>query len=74
MFYYVYVLQSVKDGNRYVGYTNNLKNRVKEHFGAKSFSTKSRLPFKLIYFEACLSQEDATRRERYLKTTQGRRV
>lgn len=73
MFYYVYVLESGKDNDRYIGYTTNLKRRLEEHKRGKSFSTKFRLPFKLIFFEACLSYLDAKRRENYFKTTQGRR-
>ena len=72
-FYYVYVLESLKDEKRYIGYSNNLKKRLEEHRKGLSFSTKFRLPFKLIYFEGCLNEEDAKRREQYLKTTQGRR-
>ena len=71
--FFVYVLESLKDREKYIGYTTNLKRRIEEHNQGKSFSTKFRLPFKLIYFEASLSSEDAKRRERYLKTTQGRR-
>lgn len=73
MFFYVYVLESLKDKERYIGYTNNLKRRLEEHKNGLSFSTKYRLPFKLIYFEGCLNENDAKRREGYLKTTQGRR-
>jgi len=73
VFFYVYVLESLKDGERYIGCTNNLKRRLKEHTEGLSFSTKFRLPFRLIYFEGCLNEEDAKRREDYLKTTQGRR-
>ncbi|OGK19246.1 excinuclease ABC subunit C [Candidatus Roizmanbacteria bacterium RIFCSPLOWO2_12_FULL_40_12] len=73
MFFYIYVLESLKDGNRYIGYTADFKKRVKEHEDGKNFSTKFRVPFRLIYFEGCLDQSDAKRRERYLKTTQGRR-
>ena len=73
MFFYTYVLESLKDGLRYVGYTANLKKRIKEHQEGYNFSTKFRRPFKLIYFEGCLNQQDAKRREGYLKTTQGRR-
>ena len=73
VFFYVYVLESLKDGERYIGCTSNLKKRLEEHKKGLSFSTKFRLPFKLIYFEGCLNQEDAKRREDYLKTTQGRR-
>ncbi len=73
MFFYVYVLESLKDGNRYIGYTNNLRKRIEEHKKCLSFATKHRLPFKLIYFEGCLNQDDAKRRENYLKSSQGRR-
>lgn len=73
VFFYTYVLESLKDSDRYIGYTDNLKRRIEEHKKGLSFATKFRLPFKLIYFEGCLNQEDAKRREDYLKTTQGRR-
>jgi putative endonuclease len=73
MFFYVYVLESLKDSKKYIGYTSNLKRRLEEHLTGKTFSTKFRLPFKLIYFEGCLHSEDAKRREKYLKTTQGNR-
>jgi putative endonuclease len=69
----VYVLESLKDFNRYTGYTNNLRKRLKEHNSGLNLSTKFRLPFQLIYFEGCLNEEDARRKEKYLKTTQGRR-
>ena len=73
LFHYVYVLESALDAKRYIGYTHNLKRRLEEHESGKSFATKSRRPFKLVYFEGCLHSEDAKRRERYLKTTQGLR-
>lgn len=73
VFFYAYVLESQRDGKRYIGYTNNPKKRLEEHNKGKSFSTKPRLPLKLIYFEGCLNEEDAKRREDYLKSTQGRR-
>ncbi|MBI2003548.1 MAG: GIY-YIG nuclease family protein [Parcubacteria group bacterium] len=73
MFFYTYVLKSIKDSKLYIGYTNNLKKRIEEHKKGLNLSTKFRLPFKLIYYEACLNEQDAKRREHYLKTTQGRR-
>lgn len=73
MFYYIYVLESLGDHDLYIGYTVNLKRRILEHDRGLSFSTKSRIPFKLIHSEACLNELDAKRREKYLKTTQGRR-
>jgi len=72
-FYYVYVLRSLKDGNFYVGYTNDLRQRVKEHQAGACISTKARLPVELVYYEACLNQQDATRREKYLKSSWGKR-
>lgn len=72
-FYYVYVLQSLRDKNFYIGYTNDLKRRLMEHNKGLSFSTKPRLPLKLIYYEACLNREDAKKREKYFKSTFGRR-
>jgi len=73
VFFYTYALESIKDGDKYIGHTQNLKKRLEEHNKGLSFSTKFSLPFKLIYFEGCLNERDAKRRENYLKTTQGRR-
>jgi len=70
--YYTYILKSKKDGNYYTGYTKDLKLRFEEHCKGKVKSTKHRLPVKLIYYEACLKQQDATHREKYLKTYLGK--
>jgi putative endonuclease len=71
--YYVYVLQSLQDGKFYVGYTKDLKERLKSHNLGKVTSTRNRVPLKLIYYEACIDQKDALHRERYLKTAYGKR-
>ncbi len=71
--YYTYVLQSEKDSGFYIGFTKDLKLRFEEHSKGRVDSTKSRRPLKLIYYEACLIQGDATRREKYLKTYNGKR-
>jgi len=71
--FWVYILESEKDKNKYIGFTNNLVRRLEEHKTGKSFATRSRLPLKLVYAELCTSEEDARRREGYLKTTRGRR-
>ena len=70
--YYTYILQSEKDGKMYTGYTKDLKLRFEQHNNGKVESTKDRRPLKLIYYEACLSREDATHREKYLKTFHGK--
>jgi len=72
-YFYVYVLQSEKDKKFYTGYTHDVNSRVKQHNAGKVESTKSRLPFKLIYWEGCLNQKDALHREKYLKTAWGKR-
>ena len=69
--YYVYVLQSKKDKERYVGYTKNIKLRFEQHGKGLVKSTRDRRPLKLIYYEACINQQDATHREKYLKTYHG---
>ena len=71
--YYIYVLQSKKDKNWYTGYTDDLRKRFKEHNENKVYSTKGRGPFELIYYEACLNQQGATSRDKYLKTGMGKR-
>ncbi|MEK7580284.1 MAG: GIY-YIG nuclease family protein [Patescibacteria group bacterium] len=70
--YYVYILKSLKDSKLYVGYADNLKERFKKHQDGKVQSTKSRRFFKLIYYEACLAEKDARKREKFLKTGWGR--
>ena len=71
--YYTYVLQSQHDNGFYIGFSKNLKLRFEEHSKGRVDSTKNRRPLTLIYYEACLTQEDATRREKYLKTYNGKR-
>ena len=71
--YYTYILQSNKDKQFYTGYTSDLKERIKLHNDGKVTSTKNRLPVELVYYEACLNQQDATHREKYLKTAWGKR-
>jgi len=72
--FYNYILQSLKNNNLYIGYTNNLQKRLKEHNQGLSKSTKPYRPWKLIYYEACLNEADSKRREKYLKKTQGQRL
>lgn len=75
MFFYVYVLESKKfDKELYIGYTDDLIKRLKEHNQGLNQSTKPYRPWHLIYYEACLNQEDTKRREKYFKTSQGRRL
>ena len=72
-FHFVYVLRSETDGQFYVGYTNELRRRFAEHNAGAVRSTARRVPLELVYYEACRSRADATRREKYLKTVWGKR-
>ena len=72
MFSYVYILQSLKDKELYIGCTNDLRRRIREHNEQKSFATKTRGPFKLIYYEAYPNRQDAEAREIFFKTGWGR--
>ena len=72
-FYYVYVLRSERDRLFYTGYTADIERRLKAHNAGQVQSTASRRPLNLIYWEGCLNQQDATRREKYLKSTWGKR-
>lgn len=70
--HYVYVLLSLKDQKFYIGFSEDVEKRLKDHNAGRNTSTKVRMPLELIYYEAHLSQEDALRRERYFKTDKGK--
>jgi putative endonuclease len=73
--YYVYLLCSnTKSDQLYIGYTEDLENRLKKHNAGEVQSTKPYRPWGLIYYEAFTNKKDAKQRERYLKTTKGRRT
>lgn len=65
--YYLYILMSKKDGQLYVGYTNDLRRRLSEHNSGKSRATMNRRPFELRYYEAYICKDDAQKREASLK-------
>ncbi len=71
-FYYVYVLKSLNYDFIYVGFTEDLRRRLKEHNNQEELSTKHYAPFDLIFFEAYKNIKDAKRREEYFKTTKGK--
>ena len=84
----VYVLFSEADGKLYIGYTTNLKQRLTDHFNGRNQATAPRRPLRLIYppspslrswlRRACCeyhaSTTDAHRREKYFKTTAGKKA
>lgn len=74
MMHYIYVLQSLKNGSLYIGYTENVKQRISEHNRKENLSTKSFAPWKVIFLEGYLNKKDVRRREKYLKTNIGSRL
>ncbi len=74
MFYYTYILQSLQNGSFYIGYTSDLKTRIKQHNNGESLATRPFRPYKLIFYEAFLDKADAKNREIYLKGGYGRKT
>jgi len=71
--FFVYVLKSNFAKKSYVGLTNDIKRRLKEHNSGKHFYTKRYSPWKIIYKERYDSFEEARKREKFFKSTSGRR-
>ncbi len=71
--HYVYVLYSLKDGKFYIGYTADLKRRYQEHIRGGVTSTKNRVDLELVCYEAYRIKKEALRREKYLKTSDGKK-
>lgn len=69
----MYVLRSLADRQFYVDLTRNLPARLKLHNAGRVFATKKRTPLELVYWEGCLNEGDAAQREKYLKSTWGKR-
>jgi len=74
MFYYVYILQSLKVNTFYIGHTSDLRKRIKQHNSGTNSATKPHIPYKLIFYEAFLNRIDAKNREEYLKSGYGRKT
>lgn len=70
----LYILYSHKVKQLYIGQTNNLEKRLKEHFTGKNFSTKSKLPLSLIHTEFYKTRVEVMKREKFLKSLSGSKV
>lgn len=71
--YIVYILKSSILNKGYVGFTNNLSRRIDEHNSGKHFYTKRHKPWVVIHQEEFQSFKEARTREKFLKSTSGRR-
>jgi putative endonuclease len=63
---------SKQDDKFYIGFTGDLRRRLREHNYGKNFATKCRMPFELIFYEAYRNKYDALSRERYFKSSKGK--
>ncbi|MBI3888834.1 GIY-YIG nuclease family protein [Candidatus Nomurabacteria bacterium] len=70
---FIYVIKSREKNFRYVGITNNLDRRIKEHNSKKSKSTAPYCPFDLRLKEEYSDYSEARKREKFLKSGQGRK-
>lgn len=70
--YYVYILKSDVFKKSYVGKTDNLERRLKEHNKGKCTFTKKYLPWKILFFEEFKTNTEAVNREKFYKSKLGR--
>lgn len=69
--YYVYILKSLKDGSKYIGATQNLKNRLTEHNSGETKSNHSKIPYVVAWYCAFADKYRAYTFEKYLKSSSG---
>jgi putative endonuclease len=69
---YVYIIQSIINDSFYTGMTSDIEKRILEHNSGKGTYTKRYMPWKLVYVEVCENRIAARKREKYLKTTEGK--
>ncbi len=70
--FYTYILRSLKDNHLYVGYTSDINRRLTEHNSGLTKSTKSRIPFELLFYETFNTRSEAMIREKFLKSGIGK--
>lgn len=71
--HYVYILEAEEGGGWYIGYSSDLRRRLKEHNSGKGARhTRAQKDWKLIYYEAYRNKRDALGREKFLKSGSGR--
>ena len=71
---YVYVIYTKPEDKFYIGYTKDIERREKEHKVGNTHTTKRYQEKDLIFYEVFVNEEDARRREKYFKTTKGKRA
>lgn len=67
MNYWVYILKSRKDGSLYIGKTNDIQRRLKEHNSGHTPSTRNKVPFSILETHSCKNEEEARALEKEFK-------
>jgi putative endonuclease len=70
--FFVYILRSESTGHLYTGFTEDVTQRLGQHNEGLTKSTKNRGPWKLVHSEEFATRAEAMRREKFLKSGQGR--
>ena len=73
MKYYTYAIRSLVDGIRYVGSGESPTERLRRHNKGDYQFTKGHRPWELIYQEEHQTRAEAMKREKFLKSGQGRK-
>ena len=68
--YYVYILK-LQDNSHYVGFSENLQQRISEHNEGSVKTTQNQRPVSLVFYAAFATKHKATQFERYLKEGSG---
>ena len=69
--FYVYIIYSSKLKKKYIGFSEDIKNRIIEHQTGKSIYTKRSRDWELVYYEAFINKSDALIEEQFLKSGKG---
>ncbi len=71
--YFAYVLKSIEHEYFYKGHCQDLEKRLAQHNSGMTTSIKHYIPFQLVYFEKFQTEMEAIAREKYFKSSAGRR-
>ena len=71
--FFAYVIKSIDHDYYYKGHCENLEKRLAQHNPGMTESIRPYIPFKLVYFEEFYTRKEAVSREKYFKTSAGRR-
>jgi putative endonuclease len=71
--FFAYVIKSINHNFYYKGHCENLEKRLTEHNSGMTKSIRPYIPFQIIYFQEFKTREEAINKEKYFKTSAGRR-